>query len=39
MSEVLLHIKGSQLQGEDSDFVELTTQGELQYGDNGCTLA
>ena len=39
MSEVLLHIKGSQLQGEDSDFVELTTQGELQYSDNGCTLA
>ena len=39
MSEVLLHIKGSQLQGEDSDSIELTTQGELQYGDNGCTLA
>ena len=37
MSEVLLHIKGSQLQGEDSDSIELTTQGELQYGDNGCT--
>ena len=38
MSEVLLHINGSQLQGEDSDSIELTTQGELQYGDNGCTL-
>ena len=39
MNEVLLHIKGSQMKGEDSDSIELTTQGELQYGDNGCTLA